>query len=670
MLRFLTTFKNRVVVIFTIILLTAFPAAVTFADSPAPCTPPPNTQNGVRWPTGSDASTFTYQCDGKYSGEWTNAYYVYDPTTNQRSPLYDLDYTYDCTTAKWYMVSMDFVPAKNAYQKDIVETTQPAGLATNCPVVPITATSSPSSLSSATNNSVISPNTKTIASSPATGSSLTTNGNNNTAITNSTGAAMNNGVLSFAGSGDASVTGNSTGGSATSGNAQVEANVINMLQSSSNILGNPNMITFTANINGDVNGDLLLDPAKLGTIQPANSSTTLNNNVTVNNSLNTSMNNNIALNANSGNADVSRNTTGGDATTGTASAVANIVNVMNSAVTAGKSFMGIININGDFNGDILLPPNFVNTLLASNVPRYNVNTSQLTNNVNVTNNSNQAINNTIGATATSGDAAVTGNTSAGSATSGSGKTNLTVFNLTGNSVVASNDIFVFVNVLGTWYGMILNAPVGSTAASLGGGVTSSTVNNNEILNNTANQTINNNVNVNAKSGNATVADNTTGGNAKSGDTNASVNLMNMINDRLSLNGWFGLLFINVFGTWNGSFGINTASGNSVVAPQASGNGASSPTFQFVPSTGSGPKTKATIFTAPSNFGGDPANNAASGNTKQEGTVLAANTVKNAASTIPGLAHDGHTNYILPLLGLGLAVIILIAGERNRFLRRS
>lgn len=134
----------------------------------------------------------------------------------------------------------------------------------------------------------------------------------------------------------------------------------------------PNILTFTADINGDVNGDLLLDPSKIGSMQPANSSTTLDNNVTVNNSTDAAIVNNIDLAANTGDAGVIGNTSGGNATSGTADAVANVVNVLNSAITAGQSFVGVININGNLNGDILLPPDFIDTLLASNVPRYTV----------------------------------------------------------------------------------------------------------------------------------------------------------------------------------------------------------------------------------------------------------------------------------------------------------
>jgi hypothetical protein len=442
-----------------------------------------------------------------------------------------------------------------------------------------------------------------------------------------------------------------------------------MLQSSSNILGTPGMVTFTANINGDVNGDLLLDPAKLSTVQPATLATSLDSNLTVNNSVDAAINNNVGLDAVSGAATVANNTTGGNATTGNADAVANIVNILNSAVTAGRSFLGVININGNLNGDILLPPNFVDTLLANNVPHYTVNTANINSNVTVNNDNNSTINNDINAAAQSGSAGVTGNTTGGNATSGLANTNLTVFNLTGNNVVASNDLLVFVNVLGTWYGMIMNAPAGTTAASLGGGVlANTTVNNDATLNNNNTEMINNNIDVNAKTGNALVNHNTTGGNATSGDATASVNLLNMINNSLSLNGWFGLLFINVFGSWNGSFGVNTAAGDPVNMPD-SNKGTSTPMFQFVSTTPGGSTLPATYT-----YYGNGHGTTTGGST--DGTVLSASSsaVKKAASNLP--TSDSITpiqkaanRMLLPLIGAGLAFLILLAGERQRFQRR-
>ena len=646
--RLMSALKKSIIVGFAFSFLASLPAAVTFADDPAPCTPPPQSQPGVHWPTGSDASTFVYQCDGQYAGMWTNDHYAYNPDTNTRIALDPTTFTYNPSTGMWDYVSWDYSAAKGIYE--------PRTLSVSTPPVGATTVGGPKA---AAQTSGANPAAQSLAGPSSGGSGIDQTGTFNTTLNNNTGATMSNVILSVAGSGNAGVIGNTTGGSATSGNAQAIANIINLLQSSSNVLGDPNTIMFTANINGDVNGDLLLDPASLGAVQPANISNTLDNNVTVNNSVDASITNNIDLDASTGNANVKTNTTGGNATSGNADAVANIVNILNSAVTAGHSFIGVININGNLNGDILLPPDFVDTLLASNVPHYTVNTSEITNNMTVNNTNNSSINNDVHAGANSGNATGANNTSAGSAITGNANTNLTVFNLTGSTIVASNDLLVFVNVLGTWYGMILNAPAGTTAASIGGGVTTNTINNDATLNNTNNQSINNKVNVKANSGDATVADNTNAGNAKSGDATASVNIMNMINDSLSLNGWFGLLFINVFGTWNGSFGVNTSAGDQVPPPSG---GTSGEMFAFIPGGNTNTKWQPT-------FAGSDGGSTSGNST--DGVVLAAKTIKQTAGAVTPSAIQKATNhYILPALGVAFALLILLAGERGNRLFRS
>lgn len=699
--KYLSVVRSTVATSFALLLLLCLPVrSITFADDPTVCTAPSSSTPGVHTPTDADSVTFTYQCTGQYAGLWTNAHYAYDPATGNRIALDPTTFTYNPQTGLWDYTSWDYSASKGIYVADTLSVnTPPAGSATVGGPAPVASPSqndssnNPSSSntdgasntppstqgSSGSSPDTTKPQTQASTTSPTGSSSLNTNGTFNTTLNNNTGAVMSNVIISGAGSGNSSVLGNTTGGSAATGNAQAISNIINMLQSSSS-LNDPNLVTFTANINGDVNGDLLLDPSQIGSVQPSNTTTTLNNNVTFNNSTDATINNNINLDATSGNANVSNNTTGGDASTGNAAAVANIVNILNSAVSAGKSFIGVININGNLNGDILLPPNFVDTLLASNVPHYTVNTSQINNNVVVTNDNNASINNNVNASANSGNATVADNTSGGTATSGSGETNLTVFNLTGSSVVASNDLLVFVNVLGTWYGMILNAPAGTTAAELGGGVTSNTatINNNATLTSATNQTINNNINVNSKSGNANVSNNTSGGNAKTGNASSSINLLNLINDKLSLNGWFGLLFINVYGTWNGSFGINTSAGKPPLStPQSSGGNPSGQMFQFVPAgtipggsnSGTPQSHHQSSFTAPSTNSSGTGTSGAS----TQGVVLAASTIETPTShttvSTPSPAEKATNHFILPALGIALAIIILAAGERTRSLKK-
>jgi len=323
----------------------------------------------------------------------------------------------------------------------------------------------------------------------------------------------------------------------------------------------------------------------------------------------------------------------------------------------------VININGNLNGDILVPPNFIDQLIASNVPTVSISMTgpssnnsidngQSGNNVTVNNTNNQGINNTVNATAATGAASVTNNTAAGSATTGSAMTNITAFNLTGSSVIGNNALLVFVNVLGKWVGMIVNAPEGATAAELGGGITLASAGNNTTnVTNTTNQQINNTINAHATSGNATVDSNTRAGNATTGDAKTAVNLLNVENSNLSLANWFGILFINVFGSWNGSFGMNTSAGDpplvtppTVAAPSATGSvPASVRVFSFVPhaATTAATNQQSDVTSAPA--------------------VLAAHVAKVARQTSPQLQASGR-NLLLPILGVLLSVLYVV-GER-------
>lgn len=673
MLNLRSTIKASFVSIAALIMTLGLPVASLAYASADDCTPPSSSQPGVHWPTGSDSGTFTYQCEGAYAGKWTNAYYLYDPSTSSRSPLYSPEYSYDCGTGKWTMTQWDYSAADGQYHKDRVIASDP-GLPTNCPVADPPA--SPAGSGTGTPSSGPAAANAANSASNAGGTNSANNNLNNTYLgNNSTNASMNNTITSVGTSGNAVVLGNTGAGNATSGDVTDMTNIVNMLQSSSNSLGSDsNLIVFTTNIDGDVNGDLMLDPSMLSQVQPASNNTTNNNinsNVTVNNSADASINNKIDLNATSGDANVSSNTSAGDATSGNAKAVANIVNIINSAITSGKSFIGVININGNLNGDILLPPDFVDQLLAANVPTVTIsgpasnNSSNTTANstTNITNTNNQGITNNVHATADTGNATVSQNTSAGNASSGNGNTNITAFNLTGSNVIGANDLLVFVNVLGKWVGLIVNAPAGSTAASLGGGITqNTTINSDTTVNNDVDQKINNDINVASKSGNATVSRNTKGGNAKSGNADSAVNLMNVENSTLSLSGWLGILFINVFGTWNGSFGVNTSAGDPItqaVAAAQNGGSSSPQVFRFVPnSAGSGSGYDITPYSAGNSGSGGTTDISSA----QQARALLANAHIKTNAPTPQLQSSPKGGIGLTSAAIAGAVVLYILGD--------
>jgi hypothetical protein len=517
---------------------------ITSSD-PAPAadqtnTPGPTGTPGPTTPTGPDANTYTYN---PATGLWENAYYTWDPVTHQTAPKTQPTYSYNPATGRWDTTEWVYSPEAGKYVANIISIATPPNNNSTQPLANLT--------------------DQATASLPT--NSTTNNNSTNGLFDLFYNASISNQLTSMAATGNASVMGNTLGGSALSGNALDVTNVMNLLQTVWNIQPAVNLLTFTSNINGNVVGDLMLNPGAVNAT-PLSTDTVSNQatNLTLNNRGNGLINNDITLGATSGNATVSGNTTAGNATTGAATAVADVVNVINSAISAGQSFLGVININGNLNGDILLPPNFLDQLIASGAPHATINTSQLqTNNVVADVTDTQTINNQVNLAAASGTANVAGNTTAGNATTGDASTNLTIFNLTGRQVAGTNSLLVFVNVLGSWVGLIMDAPAGSTTAALCGGScqTSNTVENNLTLASDTNNTINNNINAAAQSGDAAVTHNTTAGNATSGNASASANLMNISNSNFNLAGWFGILFINVLGTWNGSFGVNTDAGN-------------------------------------------------------------------------------------------------------------
>ena len=616
------------------------------ADKPAAAstTDAASTPAGPEKPTGADSSTFVYNKD---TGLWENDYYTWNPVTKQTAPKAGtLDYSYNPETKKWDTTDWRYDAPSGKYIPNVTQsTTAPAGA-----VVPSDSPAAPHALAAA----------KVATDGPDSPTKTNVTNNTNGAYDLFYNASISNKINSAAQTGDATVASNTLGGNAGTGNASDMATILNMLQSVWDP-SNGKIATFNADINGDVNGDITLDPGQIPQNLGVNNKTD-NTNLVVNESANAAINNDINLKATTGNAKVTGNTTGGDATTGTANAVANVVNLLNSYIGAGQSFVGTINVNGNLNGDILLPQDMLTQLLASNVPKATIDLSKVSNsNIIGQFNDNTNINNNVKAAAGSGNANVSNNSAAGGATTGNADTNVTILNLTGRQIVGSNALLVFVNVLGHWVGMIMDAP-GATSAALGGGITNDTTNVNAAVKETSNTAINNNINLDSKSGNADVSGNSKAGAAKTGDATASANIANVSNSKLSLSGWFGVLFINVFGNWLGSFGINTSAGNQPPAPAAAPAQADVKVFGFTPSSG-GDSYSLTPVPTTGNLG-------TSGNASNTNAAAVNTQVLGASTTNPSVTQSGGLNPIakayVALAFIGL--IVMLGGKLFAFLK--
>lgn len=635
--------------------------------------------NGTNAPTGAGSHTFTFNPAPVCL--WENAYYSWDPVTKVYTPKYDT-YVCDaddvCETINWQYVSSD---GRYAEIRTVVS-------------APAAATSSalPSSGSTGdTGNGDEAESTGTsIVSGNGTGSdnTITNNTGTNADIGLFNNASVLSALNSTATSGDAAALFNTTVGDMSTGDATTIANILNMIQSSWNPT-NGELSLFNASLYNNYFGDLLFDPYIAlgnGTNSTNGITNDTNNNLTLNVEENASIQNDINLNATSGDANASGNTTVGDVSTGDAAAIANVINMINSLITSGQSFLGSINLYGDLNGDILLPQSLLEILLGNGTGSSNTINSNTTTNTDANIATNSSITNNTDLTAGSGNATADANTTVGNISTGDAETKVNEMNLIGQNVQGTKGLLVFVNVLGSWIGMLFNSPVTSSIAAGNGTNSTNNISNdtttNADINVERNLGIVNNLNLNAASGNATANANTTVGNVSTGNATSSVNLLNMIDSTMNFTDWFGVLFINVFGNWQGSFGVNTAAGG--IPPVANGGGSSA-----TPKTGGGQNQQTSTSAGGGGSTGSAQNtfafiprisgsNSAATSGSDEGVVAAANT-ETSTPTNTGEGQTSSTstesNSSAPAvkltpsskiwlnLSLGLVAVMLIFGER-------
>lgn len=531
---------------------------------------------GAQAPTGAGSQTFTFRPAGSGSPEcvWENAYYFWSPATKAYTPRYDT-HVCDPVTDICERVEWVYISAQSQYveQRTVVSVPTPPPAPTDNATTQATTGGGGGDAGTATQNT-----SSTVSSGNGTDSTNSVSNNTNT---NVDGAITNNASVlttldSNATSGDASALFNTTVGDVSTGDAAAIANILNMIQSTWDP-SQGDLTVFSADLLANYYGDLLLDPSiVLGNGTGSNNDITnnTNQNLTLNVTDNATIENDINLNAISGDATANGNTTVGDVSTGDAHAVANVINMINSMIQSGQSFIGSLNIHGDLNGDILLPQSIMDILLGNGTGANNSIANAGNTNVSVDSTSDYSITNNTDLGATTGNAGAEYNTTVGNLSTGNAETNVNEMNLIGQNVQNSHGLLVFVNVLGTWVGMLFGAP-GTSAISAGNGTNSSnnitnSTNTNADINYEQNFSITNNLNLNATSGDATANANTTVGNVSSGNATSSANILNMINSTMNFTDWFGVLFINVFGSWDGSFGVDTESGERPVGGMGAG----------------------------------------------------------------------------------------------------
>jgi hypothetical protein len=537
-------------------------------------------------------------------------------------------YTYNAATGMWDSNTWQFNPTTGTYE------------------------AVPAAPSSVDPTASLVPATTTNQATPATPS--TTDSITNKSSTDATAKVdVTNQTAANATTGNATVSANTSAGNATTGDATSTTTLLNNVNSVMTAGDNQKAASFTYNVMGDVNGDIMLYPLLLKSMIESNVADTSK---TVTATQTNTLTNTVNLQATSGDATVSGNTSAGNATTGSANTVANVMNILNSMISANRSFIGTINIYGNLHGDILIAPDFIPQMIASNQGSQMSATQQAT----VQTTDSQTIVNSISLAAKSGGAAVLGNTSAGSATSGPANTNVVIFNLSGHAIVAKDSLLVFVNVLGKWVGVIVDAPTGATSAMIGDGVVANNVVTPDLTV-TAKTTnvITNNITLTSQSGDAMVTNNTNAGNALTGNATASANIANISASQLGISDWFGVLFINVFSNWYGSFGVNTPYGDPPIVGVATGSADNPPShpgvITFVPHNNQStlPAHKVTLIDSQQLAQMDPADAAILG-------VTATNLQPNSTVTTPEFSAVIKNDFRFPII-VGSIFIVGLSG---------
>jgi hypothetical protein len=282
--------------------------------------------------------------------------------------------------------------------------------------------------------------------------------------------------------------------------------------------------------------------------------------------------------ARSGDVTTDSNTAVGDAVSGAASVLINVINLLTSAWSWSNGNLNFFmnNLFGNVVGDIHLNPTVTQQggggqlggsagVSDTGDGSSNGATVDNTTGLSVKAKNSGSITNDIDASAQSGDVSATRNTSAGDLVTGNAMAEVNIINMINSFINSGESFFGILNIFGSLNGDILfpdgflnglfGGSGGSTAGVNGTGSGSSNAadvsnNNATSVSNTSDYGIANNIQTTAGSGSATLGSNTAAGRATTGDASTANGLFNFTNSSL-----FGdnavLVIVNVMGHWVG-----------------------------------------------------------------------------------------------------------------------
>ncbi len=325
---------------------------------------------------------------------------------------------------------------------------------------------------------------------------------NSNKINNANEANIDNEIEGEVNSGDNSVAENEGSASLFTGNLNLVSNILNLVNV--NIIGS-DYLQVAYNLVGKVIGDLdlsryqeteLAEMVKSSSVfsdlLALNSETgkesdnqaeaTVDNSLQINNDNQAEINNQVDLEADSGSNVVSDNGGPVKVVTGNISVAANVVNIVNTNIVGNGWTLAIVNVMGDWAGDLVLPSltNFVSsqqddyslscpdidclgqilTATNENTGKESDNQAEATvdNSLQINNDNQAEINNQVDIEANSGGNEVEENQGDAAIKTGKVTTLTQVINKVNTSVLANNWVFGLVNVVGGWLGNFYGQP--------------------------------------------------------------------------------------------------------------------------------------------------------------------------------------------------------------------
>lgn len=281
-------------------------------------------------------------------------------------------------------------------------------------------------------------------------------------VSNDNEAELENDIEAEADTGSNSADDNSGHAIVETGDADVGVNLVNIVNT--NIIGSDFefiLSNFLDDVVGDINlndlGITIIVGCGIGVEECLSSLKASNQNEGA-------IDNDMEISAVTGNNSASGNEGVGLVRTGNASVAANIVNLLNSNIIGSGWAMVFLNIAADLKGDLIFPAEEAfEGFLGSG-------SSGLPSGVQIENSSQAVVENSVDIIADTGGNAAQNNNGGSLIDTGNAQTAANVMTIANTNILASNWVYMTVNVSGSWDGNIFSLPDGLSANELSTGI--------------------------------------------------------------------------------------------------------------------------------------------------------------------------------------------------------